>query len=371
MIAAREHSARAGLQPQLTPASVAWLIMFALLAFAVLGTAVFGAVAHAQEPETVIDGRVVNASSGGGSVDGLTVTLHRVEQVSRQEFKTTTDSEGLFDFKGLTNESDVVYGVSVSYQGAFYGMDLDVSEWPPAPFELTVYDSESDDNTLSVTAASVLFLGANPNSGMISAMEIVSLVNSGDRTYVPGPEPMDLLRFGLPLGALGLKLETSLIGADHIQVDRGFALLGNVPPGRHEVMYTYQFPYTGSTAFFERSFRYGADHLRVLTPAEAMGLTSDSLGNAQVVTVGETRYRLLETMDLSRGTPVSVELLDLPISGTGSSRWDEVRFEYAAPVSLGLLMALLLGYALWRHIGKREGAPKTEPSSPRHSQDGS
>ncbi|MDA1349153.1 MAG: hypothetical protein O3A47_09880, partial [Chloroflexi bacterium] len=218
-----------------------------------------------------------------------------------------------------------------------------------------------DDDVLSAAAASVLFLGANPDSGTISAMEIVSLVNSGDRTYVPGPEPMDLLRFGLPLGALGLQLETSLIGADHIQVDRGFALLGNVPPGRHEVMYTYQFPYTGSTAFFERSFRYGAEHLRVLTPVDAMGLTSDSLGNAQVVTVGETQYRLLEATDLSRGTPVSVELLDLPRPGAGASRWDDVRFEYAAPVSLGLLMVLLAGYALWRRIGERQEAPEGGP----------
>jgi len=371
VIAVREHLARASLSPGHIRVAVPALRMFALLALALLGTASVGAVAHAQEPETVIEGRVVNASGGGGSVDGLTVTLHRVEAVGRQEFETTTDSVGLFDFNGFTNESDVAYGVSVSYQGAFYGMDLNLSEWPPAPFELTVYDSASDDSTLSAAAASVLFLGANPDSGTISAMEIVSLVNSSDRTYVPGPEPMDLLRFGLPLGALGLQLETSLIGADHIQVDRGFALLGNVPPGRHEVMYTYRFPYTGSTAFFERSFRYGAEHLRMLTPVDAMGLTSDSLGDAQIVTVGETRYRLLEATDLSRGTPVSVELLDLPRSGAGASRWDDVRFEYAAPVSLGLLMVMLVGYALWRRIGEREGTVEEEPSSPGQSQDGS
>jgi len=371
VIAVREHLARASLSPGNIRVAVPALRMFALLALGLLGTASVGAVAHAQEPETVIEGRVVNASGGGGSVDGLTVTLHRVEAVGRQEFETTTDSVGLFDFNGFTNESDVAYGVSVSYQGAFYGMDLNLSEWPPAPFELTVYDSASDDSTLSAAAASVLFLGANPDSGTISAMEIVSLVNSSDRTYVPGPEPMDLLRFGLPLGALGLQLETSLIGADHIQVDRGFALLGNVPPGRHEVMYTYRFPYTGSTAFFERSFRYGAEHLRMLTPVDAMGLTSDSLGDAQIVTVGETRYRLLEATDLSRGTPVSVELLDLPRSGAGASRWDDVRFEYAAPVSLGLLMVMLVGYALWRRIGEREGTVEEEPSSPGQSQDGS
>ena len=314
--------------------------------------------AHAQETTTIVEGRVVNASPQGSNVEGLLVTLHQVEATGRREFEATTDAKGRFRFGGIRYDSQAGYGVSVTYHDAFYGMDLDLSEWPPAEFDLIVYDSASDDSELSVSSASVLFVGVDTETGMISALEIVSLVNSGDRTYVPGPEPMDLLRFGLPTGARELRVETSLIGADHIQVDRGFALIASVPPGPHEVMYSYEFPYAGSTAPFERSVRYGAESLRVMTPEKAMGLAGESLGEARTVTIGETRYRLLEATDLPPGTPFSVTLSDLPRQGGSSGRWDEVRFEYAAPVSLGLLMVMLIGYALWRRV--REGGAEVE-----------
>ena len=65
------------------------------------------------------------------------------------------------------------------------------------------------------------------------ALEIVNVVNIGDRTYVPGPEPMNLLRFGLPAGSSELQIDTQLIAADALQVDRGFALTANVPPVEH------------------------------------------------------------------------------------------------------------------------------------------
>ena len=325
-----------------------------LLSVALLLAAVVVSTAYGQETTTFVEGRVVNASPDGARVEKLVVTLHQVEADGRREFEATTNAEGRFRFGGIRYDPETAYGVSVTYQDAFYGMDVDLSEWPPGEFDLIVYDSGSDDSALSVSSASVLFVGVDPETGMISAMEIVSLVNSGDHTYVPGPEPMDLLRFGLPSGARGLRVETSLIGADHIQVDRGFALIAGVPPGSHELMYAYEFPYSGATAPFERSVRYGAERLRVMTPEDAMGLAGESLGDAQTVTIGETRYRLLEVTDLPPGTPISVTLSDLPRPGGDSGRWEEVRFEYAAPVSLGLLMVMLIGYALRRHRMRKD-----------------
>ena len=309
-----------------------------------------GFVAHAQEATTVVEGRVVNASSDGGSVGGLVVTLHEVTTEGRQELEAMTEPDGRFSFDEVLFDSESAYGVSVIYQDAFYGMDLDISKWPPDPVELTVYESSSDDGALAVSSASVLFAGASPETGTISAMEIVNLVNSGDQTYVPGPGVMDLLRFGLPSGASGLRVETSLVGATHIQVDRGFALVASVPPGSHEVMYAYEFPYSGAETAFERSVRYGAENLRVMTPEDAMDLAADSLGEARTVTIGEIRYRLIEATGLAPGTPVSVTLSGLPQPGGGPGLLDEVRFEYAAPVTLVLLMATLVGYALWRRV---------------------
>ena len=328
-------------------------------ALLVSAAAAGGFVAHAQEATAVVEGRVVNASSDGGSVGGLVVTLHEVTADGRQELETTTEPDGRFSFEGVIFDSETAYGVSVIYQDAFYGTDLDVSKWPPDPVELTVYEPTSDDGDLAVSSASVLFAGASPETGTVSAMEIVNLVNSGDQTYVPGPGVMDLLRFGLPSGASGLRVETSLVGANHIQVDRGFALVASVPPGSHEVMYAYEFPYSGAEAAFERAVRYGAENLRVMTPEDAMDLAADSLGEPRTVAIGETRYRLIEATGLAPGTPISVTLSGLPLPGGGPpGLLTEVRFEYAAPVSLALFMAMLVGYALWRRI--RSGASLSE-----------
>ena len=89
------------------------------------------------------------------------------------------------------------------------------------------------------------------------ALEIVNVVNASDRTYVPGAEPMNLLRFGLPPGAKGLQIDTSLVGADAIQVDRGFAVPANIPPGEHEVMFAYHFGYEGQSVTLDKSYLYG------------------------------------------------------------------------------------------------------------------
>ncbi len=331
-------------------ASAAALLMGAAL--------VGGPELYAQEAPGSVEGRVVNASRGGGSVEALTVTLHQVTTEGRQEIEAVTDPEGSFRFDEVPYDAGTAYGVSVTYQDAFYGTDLDVSTWPPEPFELTVYDSDSDDGSLSVSTASILFAGADPDTRMVSALEIMSLVNTGDRAYVPGPGVMDLVRFGLPSGARGLLVETTLPGADYIQVDRGFALVAGVPPGSHEVMYSYEFPYTGSEASFDRAVRYGAESLRVMTPEETMGLASVSLGGARTVSIGETRYRLLEASGLAPGTPISVTLSGLPQPGWGLGFWQRGRFEYAAPVSLVLLMTALVGYALRRRL--RTGSPPSE-----------
>ena len=333
--------------------STAWArvcIHLSVAAFLLSAALAVGSGAHAQEAGSVVEGRVVNASSDGGGVGGLVVTLHEVTAVGRRELETTTEPDGRFSFDEVLFDSETAYGISVIYQDAFYGEDLDVSEWPPDPVELTVYESSPDDGTLAVSSASILFAGASAETGTVSAMEIVNLVNSGDQTYVPGPGVMDLLRFGLPSGASGLRVETSLVGANHIQVDRGFALVASVPPGSHEVMYAYEFPYSGVETAFERSVRYGAENLRVMTPEDAMDLAADSLEEARTVTIGETRYRLIEAAGLAPGTPISVTLSGLPQPGGGPGLRDEIRFEYAAPVSLALLMAILVGYALWRRV---------------------
>ena len=335
-----------------------------LCAFAVsllLALAAAGGVVHAQTQFRTVEGMVRNATLDGESVSDQTVTLHRVTSMGFNDLTTTTDGTGAFSFADFEYNSAVSYGVSVRYQDAIYGTDLDLANGSPEPVVLTVYDGTSDDGVVSATSASLLLADADDSDQTLAALEIIRLANRSDRTYVPGEGVMELLRFGLPPGATDLVLDTALIGADYVQVDRGFALLASIPPGEHEVMFSYRFPYEASRFTLEKSYRYGADKVRILAPEEVVSITSASLGPPSPVTIGERQYQVVESEGLTRGASVSIDLDGLPMASAGQRVGDslpDVKFEYAAPAAL---IALMVGLLIYGAVWKTDGASQQPP----------
>jgi hypothetical protein len=341
-----------------------------LLVFALMGSFVWllsgTPSTQAQEQPLVVDGLITNGTQDGNSVEDLTVIFHLEGADVHEHIEATTDGEGQFKIDGIRFDPTLVYGVSVNYGGALYGTDVDLSAGPPPPIALTVYDATDSDEVVYAASASLLFAGVDTTNLTVTALEIVAIVNDSDHAYVPGDEPMNLLRFGLPPGARNLQVDTRLLGANFLQVDRGFALLASVPPGEYEVMYTYEFPYSESEMLLSKSMRYGAENLRVLVPEELFELSSDELGSPETVVIGERLYNLLQVSDVPREGQISLRLEGLPqpsLADRTGRRLDGIRFEYAAPISLALLMASLIGYAFWkRMIGLKETPITSEVS---------
>lgn len=307
--------------------------------------------AQAQQETLVIEGQVVNATALAEGPLDVQVVVHQNRAGARDDLTTTTDPDGRFRFEGIVYDSEVLYGVSVIYQGALYGRDLDLSGGPPGHITLTVYESSDSDDVLSVASSSLLIAQVDKAAQLIWALEIARVVNGTDRTYVPGPEPMKLLRFGLPPGAVGLQVDTALLGVDVIQVDRGFALTGSVPPGDHEVMYAYRFPYERSETTITKSYPYGAGEVRMMAPEGLVDFSSEELGEGEAVTVGGRSYRLLPGSGLPRGSEVSFTLGGLPRASFAerlSQRLDGARLELVVPAGLGLLLLLVIAFALWK-----------------------
>ncbi len=320
-------------------------------------------VAEAQQPEAsrTIEGDITNGTDATNTSSGLTAVLHREGPTGHDHLEAVADAEGHFRFGDIEYDAEALYAVSVKYKGALYGSDLDLSEGSPPPLSLTVYEASASPTLLSVPAASFLIEAVDKASQTLWALEIVKVKNDTDTTYVPGPEPMSLLRFSLPDGAQGLQVDTGLMGADVLQVDRGFALTAAVPPGEHEVLYAYHFPYSGSEIALGKSLPYGAESVRVLVPYGVVGVSSDQLGEPEVVNVIGRSYDLLKGSDLPRGSRLSLDLRGLPEASFRDRldrRIEEVRLEYVAPAGLGLLMAGLIAFALWRRgVGRRVPSP--------------
>ena len=333
-----------------------------VLAFAtVLFLVVFGAqVVSSQGEVRTVGGSVVNSTDRASDVSDLTVTLHRVGPNGFNDLTTITDETGAFSFQDVEYRPASAYGVSVRYQEAIYGTDIDLSAGTPDPITLTVFNATHDDTVVSTVSASLLIAAVDEAEQMLAALEIIRLSNQSNLAYVPGQGVMELLRFGLPPGASDLTLDTRLIGADFVQVDRGFALLASIPPGEHEVMFSYRFPYEGDSYGLEKSYRYGADTLRVLAAEEVLTIAANSVGEPQSVLIGERQYQLLETGSLTRGATISLTLEDLPLSSAGDrvgASFSQIRFEYAGPAALIALMVGLLVYgSIWRSGRQTRGA---------------
>jgi hypothetical protein len=261
-------------------------------------------------------------------------------------------ADGSFAFTGISYEPGTAYGVSVIYKGALYGVNLDLSVGSPEPLEVTVYEPIRSDEVLRAELVSVLISVVDPVTETLSVLEIVRLVNDSDLAYVPGPAPMQIIRFGLPEGTTGLQVDTSFLIAEIFEVDLGFGVSASVPPGVHEVLYSYQVPYSGASRVITRNQRYGADLLRVVIPRDVAGLADPSIGSPGTVDIGEQPYNVLEVADVPKNHELSFTLTGLPEQGFGdrlSNQFRSIRWELTAPVALGVLVAIAAAFVLWRN----------------------
>lgn len=301
-----------------------------------------------------VSGAIVNGTANSLPAFGLTVTLHRQTEGTYEESTTTTDTKGNFRFENIPLDPESLYGVTVRYQGVVYGTDIDLRPESIPPVTVNIYETSDDQSLLSVSNSSLLIPQVDKIARDVYALEIVNVVNASDRTYVPGAEPMNLLRFGLPPGAKGLQIDTSLVGADAIQVDRGFAVPANIPPGEHEVMFAYHFGYEGESVAFDKSYLYGAKNARILVPYEIGDLSSVDFGAPGDVEIGDKHYQLIEVSDIARQSRAKLAISSLP----QATLWDrtkatasDIPYELAAPALLGLLMVSLIAIALARREG--------------------
>ena len=353
----RPNATAAALLRRPTPLAAALLLAICAL---LLTTAAERATA--QQPPVTVSGRIINATTAA-AVPGLTVTLHMQTAQNQDSLAAVTDAQGRFRFADIIADPAVVYAVSARYQDALYGAQINLRDGAPPPLTIQVYDAAYDLDVIRVDSSSLLFADTDRATQTIAALEIVKVVNDSDHTFVPGSQgPMSLLRFGLPPGSQDLQVDTRLLGADVVQVDRGFAVLGSVPPGAHDIMFTYTFPYDGAETTISKSFPFGANSLRVLSPQETLAIHSADIGAAHPVSIGERPYRLIEAADIRRGARISLRLTDLPratLTDRATATLTAIPYQYTAPAILTLFLTALIIFALVRprHPSNAQDAP--------------
>ena len=145
-------------------------------------------------------------------------------------------------------------------------------------------------------------------------------------------------------------IDSSLVGAEIFQVDKGFGLSASLIPGEHDIFFSYDMPYDSKTYQISKNLRYGAEILRVVAAVDLVSLGETSHGDFEESLIGERKYNVLEVANIVKEEGLLVTLEDLPIPSAPqrfSTAFKSIRWELAVPVALGIIVIFSAGTIIW------------------------
>ena len=317
------------------------------LMVSILMLAVAGLSAAADLDGGVIEGQVVNGTSGGSIVAdqnvSLTVYLGDTEAGS---LDTEADAEGRFRFEGLATGPDYSYQVTIAYQEAEYA-----SEWltftedePSRSIELLVYDATSSDEAIQVMMSHAIVYVEGES---LLVKEYLLFANTADRTYVGSKEETvagkkGTLRFSLPEDANELQLSLGLMDCCTVRTKAGLVDTIPIAPGMKEMAYSYRVKYSPGSTSLSEVIHYPTAGFDLLVQSETIKASSDKMTVAEPLDIQGVRFAHLSATDIAPGTVLEIRLSDPPKSGTQDTlRW-------AALALILLVGGFGLGYPLIR-----------------------
>ena len=92
----------------------------------------------------------------------------------------------------------------------------------------------------------------------------------------------------------------------------GFAVTAPVPPGDHEITYTYLFPYQGDSVAFSQRLIQGAEQYQLLAPVALSQIQVSPLEAKPRIDVGGATYLVWEAGQVLPGRGVTLQITQLP-----------------------------------------------------------
>jgi hypothetical protein len=301
--------------------------------------------ALAAPNDGTVSGRVINQSAGGSSTAGanvLLVAFGRKEQAPVGQQTVQADADGNYVFNNLDRDSNLVYITLARYQNVNYpaSQPFQLQDQASVTADVPVYESTTTDDAIQLERLNLLVMGAQ--DGMVQFMEMGSLVNTSDRTFVT-ENPQDgalarALKFALPPGALQVQMQTGFNNQDLTAGVGGVQVTSPVLPGRHEFALSFMVPYTGTTADVTMQMPYQTSTYSVYLPDTGVQLDAAGLTSGGPTQLGGQSYSLYSASNLAKSTmvPGSIKLSAGPGGGL-------IGPTQLALISLGVVLFVLGG----------------------------
>lgn len=320
------------------------LIALGLIPFIFFQTTIILAVEIGE-----VQGRITNQSQNNSGGSDLSVTLHVFKQdESLETFTANTDSLGQFSLQKVPISKDNRYIISTNYQTIEYAKEVPIHELKDS-LNLSIFDTTESLKALSIDSHLWFIKDVDPKARHILITEIVMVNNKENLVFAPNlrdPSKMNFLRFSLPIGFSNLHLETD-IGRDNVlDVGTGFGMTSPIPPGMHQIIFTYTVPYEKDQLTMTRRFLQEIDILQVLFPANQGSMFSPNLEEIEPAIISDINYSTWATQNIGAGSTVVVNLTNLSEPSFAQMLFSGVRatkyLTIAIPLTLGLILLITL-----------------------------
>jgi len=224
-----------------------------------------------------------------------------MEQSGQRESKACmTDEQGVCEFAGLVTDSKHSYRVNAPYDGARYSS---------TPFRLDASNGQRVQvvRLATTTDASRIFqvLGRTMVEFRDDRAHITQearIANLGDTTYV---FPEGGLQIRLPEGFKAIETMKVMTDQQLTATDEGLDISGSLPPGRANLMWTYDIPVSGSSMSIEQPVPFATMEYQVVSDyVDGMSLEVEGFQVARVHEGGERRYLVAGLMRRPGDTPI-------------------------------------------------------------------
>ena len=288
--------------------------------FAVMSLFSNNVLAQHPTPERVT-GTVNNGTAGADVPDGFKIALmsFRDGDFVDQQITTVSPDVPLFEFTNLMQDEDIQYRLAWEYGGVTDQIFL-VDEVDPHNLTVVIYETTDSLENIRVGAHATIIPTVVGSDRLMGALDLVTIRNDGDRTFVPDPSNpnftgLDMLRFSLPRGYEELAVDSVLPQGQLLEIDTGFAMTNPIPPGEHEILYSYAINYSGTKLEFIRTLAFGVDELRVLIPPELGDVVAEGMKPTKTTELGETVYQEYSGTGYEPGFKMNFAIVDMPQPG--------------------------------------------------------
>jgi len=306
-------------------------------------------VSATPQAAAVIDG-TVTVSSGAAIPDGTDVNLLLYDTTAGQVMQTLTESilpGGKYEFTNVPAEKTTVFLVTVDYSGVTY--DSVPVQFDGTLFQfdmpLTVYDTTSDLNGLTVTQAHLQFDFST--AGQVQVMSLYEISNPGSNSVIVPTDGSSVPFIQIPAGAANVQYQLAQGSSPLMSATNGFALLPGADK-QYGIIATFTLPYT-KRLVFAQPFNLPVSSATIIVP-EGVRVRSDQLTDTGTQASSGTSYHLYQSSSLASGSTLTFTISGMPGNNAGLLLNQQIWLM----IGVGILGLILIGLGIFLFLRDRK-----------------